>query len=221
MLRLFNDPLGMLFLYASVYFLCVHKWRMASITYSLALSIKMNALLFLPGLCVVLFMARGALGAVGELLLVAAAQVLIGLPFIMHDSSAYFSSAFDLSRAFLFKWTVNWRFLGPELFTNPITAKVLLMLHVFTLLLFGVFRWTSLSRSFSWLTTRWNSGGQPPSAKCTSVTDRHFCHTCNQQLDWDDLCPQPALSILQLVCIATSITSMGIRTLVAAKVRRC
>ena len=160
----------MLFLYLSIFFLCKRRWRSASITYSLALGVKMNALLYLPGFCVVLFTARGAYRTIGHLVLMAVVQFLLGLPFIAHEPNAYVASAFNFSRAFLFKWTVNWRFLGLSIFSDPMTAKVLLTLHFLVLVLFGLFRWTRLSRSFSWLTDHWKRGGPPPSARFIVVT---------------------------------------------------
>ncbi|KAJ9123274.1 hypothetical protein QFC22_001472 [Naganishia vaughanmartiniae] len=81
-LRLFNDPLAMLALYASVVLFCKKKWYLGAIVYSyvcpsavpsksltsrsnrLALGIKMNILLFLPGLLVLLFQYKGLRGTI-------------------------------------------------------------------------------------------------------------------------------------------------------------
>eukprot|EP00567_Pseudictyota_dubia_P012719 CAMPEP_0197458078 /NCGR_PEP_ID=MMETSP1175-20131217/47671_1 /TAXON_ID=1003142 /ORGANISM="Triceratium dubium, Strain CCMP147" /LENGTH=78 /DNA_ID=CAMNT_0042992605 /DNA_START=27 /DNA_END=260 /DNA_ORIENTATION=+ len=49
-LRLFNDCPAMLLLYVSVYLFALNKWRTGCIFFSLAVSIKMNVLLFAPGL---------------------------------------------------------------------------------------------------------------------------------------------------------------------------
>ncbi|WFD34531.1 dolichyl-P-Man:Man5GlcNAc2-PP-dolichol alpha-1,3-mannosyltransferase [Malassezia cuniculi] len=169
-LRLFNDPLGMIFLYGSIYYMCMYRFKLASVLFSLALSVKMNALLFLPGFCLILFQSGGAYITYQNLLVIFFVQILIGLPFIGFSAKDYFSAAFDFSRAFLFKWTVNWRFLGAELFSDPRTAKALLILHVSTLLLFLLFKWTSLSRGISWVTSRWMDGGPLPSARYIAIT---------------------------------------------------
>lgn len=163
-LRLFNDPIAMLVLYGSALLLCQRRWRMASVVFrcvacshSIALSIKMNVLLFLPGLCVVLYRAQGAAQALLSLGLAVLVQVLLGLPFLVNDAPSYLRAAFDFSRVFLYKWTVNWRFLGEATFLHPHTAQLLLALHLLGLTLFGVFRWTGLgTEGVRWMVRRWH-----------------------------------------------------------------
>ena len=38
-------------------------------------------------------------------------QVALGAPFLIDNPVGYMMGAFNLGRQFLFKWTVNWRFL--------------------------------------------------------------------------------------------------------------
>ncbi|WFD00422.1 dolichyl-P-Man:Man5GlcNAc2-PP-dolichol alpha-1,3-mannosyltransferase [Malassezia yamatoensis] len=156
-LRMFNDPIAMFLVYNSIYWLCRRKWRLACVLYSLGLSIKMHVLLFLPGLGVVLFRGSGAMHTLQCLIWIVGVQVLIGSPFLMHDAQAYFSSAFDFSREFLFKWTVNWRFVGEKVFGAKSFARSLLYMHGLLLLLFGMYRWTSLAKEGPrWIWNRWN-----------------------------------------------------------------
>ena len=68
-------------------------------------------------------------------------QLLLGLPFLLVNPLGYVMRSFDVGRQFLFKWTVNWRFLGPELFVNRQFHAALLALHVIALLVFYVTRW--------------------------------------------------------------------------------
>lgn len=167
-LRLFNDPVAMFFVYGSIYLLCKRRWQLACVVYryvfrscSLGLSVKMNAFLFLPGLCVVLFRALGAFRALASLGVVVSVQVLVGAPLLWRDASAYVLSAFDFSRVFLYKWTVNWRFLDEATFLDPRLARALLGIHGVLLMLFGLFRWTGLGRDgLRWLVRRW-SGERP------------------------------------------------------------
>lgn len=176
LLRLFNDPLSIFFMYLCMYLLCCRRWKAACISYSLALSIKMNALLYLPGLLVILFRAIGATSTMVHVgVIVGGVQGILGLPFILRDPQAYISNAFDFSRMFLFKWTVNWRFLGEKVFSHPATSKVLLGLHVFILCVFGVHQWTNISKEgWKWVSSRWKGDSHPMSASfivrvlCTS-----------------------------------------------------
>jgi alpha-1,3-mannosyltransferase len=48
------------------------------------------------------------------------------------------SSAFDLSRAFLYRWTVNWRFISEDVFLSAAFARTLLFLHLSLLALLAV-----------------------------------------------------------------------------------
>ncbi|KAE8224480.1 hypothetical protein CF319_g2631 [Tilletia indica] len=114
-LRLFNDPFAMFFFYVAALALCKRSWTSAVIMFSLALSIKMNILLFLPALATILFRALGLPRSIPLALLFFAVQLLISLPFTSPSSTTrahYLTQAFDLSRVFLFKWTVNWRWTG-------------------------------------------------------------------------------------------------------------
>lgn len=108
---------------------------------SLALSVKMSVLLYLPGLAIILWQRRGIVHAVLHLSLILLFQVILGKPFLVEFPRQYLSGAFDLSRVFLFKWTVNWRFLGEEVFLNPIWARALLLGHLCSLLAFAHFNW--------------------------------------------------------------------------------
>ncbi|KAL9106124.1 MAG: hypothetical protein Q9227_008824 [Pyrenula ochraceoflavens] len=60
---------------------------------------------------------------------------------------AYITQAFNLSRVFLYKWTVNFRFLTEETFLSPALAYTLLLTHVSILLIFFQTRWIAPSRS--------------------------------------------------------------------------
>ena len=51
------------------------------------------------------------------------------------------SKAFELSRVFDYKWTVNWKFLDPETFHSPNLAVALLVAHAGLLFLFANYRW--------------------------------------------------------------------------------
>ena len=68
-------------------------------------------------------------------------QLLLSLPFLMENPLGYMNGAFDLGRQFMFKWTVNWRFLPEWLFLSRSFHLLLLSAHLLTLLLFALRRW--------------------------------------------------------------------------------
>lgn len=65
--------------------------------------------------------------------------------------------AFNLGRQFLFKWTVNWRFLPEWLFLSRYFHITLLACHLTVLLLFYLCKWTryvvpcKYNTTFSWI----------------------------------------------------------------------
>lgn len=144
LLRLFNDPLAMILLYASVLLLQLEYWKIGSFVFSLALGVKMNILLFVPGLLVVLFQYRGAAGVLDSLIIIGFVQLGLGGMYFFEDAEqlrTYFRSAYDFSRQFLYKWTVNWRFVPEDVFLTKAFANCLLGLHVAVLVAFGLYRW--------------------------------------------------------------------------------
>lgn len=78
-LRLFNDCWAMLFVYLSIWCLCKRRYSLASFLFSVALSIKMNVLLFLPPLLLILTKAQGLAGLIGHALIMISWQVSISL----------------------------------------------------------------------------------------------------------------------------------------------
>lgn len=60
----------------------------------------------------------------------------LALPFIRQNAYSYLSKAFDFDRVFMYKWTVNWKFLPEEIFISKALAVGLLCAHFVFLLLF-------------------------------------------------------------------------------------
>lgn len=140
-LRLFNDPVAMMLLFAAVNLFMEGHWSLGCGIYSLAVSVKMNVLLFSPGLLFLLLSEFGLIRTIPKLSLCASIQVILGLPFLLENPVSYVSRAFDLGRQFMFKWTVNWRFLPEWLFLNRYFHLLLLAGHLLTLLVFALRRW--------------------------------------------------------------------------------
>ena len=106
----------------------------------------MSLVLSLPGVAVVLFLGRGYHGSIRLAWLMFQVQLAIGIPFLMTNWQGYVGRAFDLSRQFLFRWTVNWRFVGEDLFLSKSFTVALLALHAAVLVLFVMTRWLKPAR---------------------------------------------------------------------------
>ncbi|GAB5037775.1 lethal neighbour of tid [Nannochloropsis oceanica] len=81
----------MCLLYAAVLFFSTNKWARGCLLYSLAVSVKMNILLFAPGLALLLLQALGPWGAVLHIFLCGLVQLLVAYPFLYHHPIAYLS----------------------------------------------------------------------------------------------------------------------------------
>ncbi|RDB24043.1 putative Dol-P-Man:Man(5)GlcNAc(2)-PP-Dol alpha-1,3-mannosyltransferase [Hypsizygus marmoreus] len=140
-LRLFNDCWAALAVHGAILLYQGGLDDTATFLFAAALSVKMSILLYLPGLLVILFKRRGLFSTCRHLMTMVAVQTLLASPFLAEDFWAYVNSAFDLSRVFLYKWTVNWRFVDEKIFLSRQWALGLLVGHVSVLVLFGLFKW--------------------------------------------------------------------------------
>jgi alpha-1,3-mannosyltransferase len=140
-LRLFNDCFAVFFLWLAVYIFQRRLWTLGSMAYSWGLGIKMSLLLALPAIGPILFLGKGVKGSLKQAWLMAQLQIVIALPFVPTNGIGYLSRAFELSRKFLFLWTVNWRFVGEEVFLSKGFSIALVVGHMSTLALFLMTRW--------------------------------------------------------------------------------
>jgi len=148
-LRLFNDPVAMIFLYASIIMFMKDRWSIGCVFFSLGVSVKMNVLLFAPGLLVLLLIKFGIVGSIMKITICAVLQLLLGLPFLLENPVGYIERSFNLGRQFFFKWTVNWRFLPEAVFLSRWFHVSLLLLHLTFLFIFFIKKWPSPSRGWS------------------------------------------------------------------------
>ncbi|XP_014481743.1 PREDICTED: lethal(2)neighbour of Tid protein [Dinoponera quadriceps] len=149
-LRLFNDPVAMVLLFASINAFLDDRWYLGSALYSLAVSVKMNILLFAPALLTAYLCILGMFKTLIHLSLCAFIQLVLGLPFLLANPVAYVKGSFDLGRIFEFKWTVNWRFLPEDVFVHPYFHLSLLLLHILTLL-YCAPNWITYMKSYATL----------------------------------------------------------------------
>ena len=139
MLRCFNDGVAMGLLYFAVLLFLANRWKLGSLAFSLAVSVKMNVLLFAPGLLLLYLRRFGLAGAMVNLSICAAVQLVLGLPFLLTYPYSYVKGAFDFGRVFTYIWTVNFKFLPEDVFVNPLLGKGLLLVHL-TLLGYFIYR---------------------------------------------------------------------------------
>ncbi|KAI3403063.2 ALG3 [Candida oxycetoniae] len=115
--------------------------------YSIAISIKMNALLYLPAFVIIVYFLNdeNLVKFLSIMAVIPLIQIVMGWKFLLplyNDDKAkeirwnYISQAFNFKRQFLYKWTVNWRFLSQEIFSSHAFAKILLIFHTVILLIF-------------------------------------------------------------------------------------
>ncbi|KAK8105443.1 glycosyltransferase [Apiospora kogelbergensis] len=145
-LRCFNDCFAAFFFWVTVFCFQRKAWTLGCLAFTWGLGTKMSLLLILPAVGIILLQGRGFSGALRSAAIMAQVQVVIGAPFLRENARGYLSRAFELSRQFFFKWTVNWRFVGEETFLSRPFSIVLLGLHVAVLATFAVQKWLKPSR---------------------------------------------------------------------------
>ena len=68
--------------------------------------------------------------------------MILALPYLLTNPQAYLIQSFDLSRVFMYEWTVNWKFIGEELFLSRVFHVSLLVGHLTLVWLFGFRKYT-------------------------------------------------------------------------------
>ena len=129
----------------------------AADVYSTAIAVKMNALLYLPGVVVVVYYLNGENLArtAAVMAVIPAVQWGTAWRFVMApvDNAAdveylrwtYFRQAFQFDRKFLYQWTVNWRFVPQEVFESGYFTTGLMVMLVVVMVWFG---WTRFAAPF-------------------------------------------------------------------------
>ena len=134
---LFNDSFEMIFVYLAICLLLKKRMTLSLLSFSVAASIKMSALLYAPGALLVFVNEIGfwrtARAAVPAVLF----QLLIGTPFLLSHPVEYLSKSFEFSRKFPWFLSHNWKFLPKATFDSTSFHVTLLILHVVTLAVFA------------------------------------------------------------------------------------
>ncbi|SCU87200.1 LAMI_0D05138g1_1 [Lachancea mirantina] len=154
-LRLFNDCFETLFAISTVMLLLISarfRSRMAcfaaSVAYGVAVSIKMNALLYLPAVVLCIFqLTQGSFLETGACLaLVEAWQIYVAREFLAEHANQYWPTAFDFGRKFMYKWSINWQMLEEDAFQHPLFHHSLLAAHLLVLIVFALTRFSNFAQ---------------------------------------------------------------------------
>ena len=129
-IHLFNDPIAILFLHAAVNMFLDNKWSLGSVFFSLGVSVKMNILLYAPALLCLYLNHLSLTMTLVQLTICAVVQLLLAAPFLTVAPLAYLTSAFNLTRSFLHRDSVNFAFLPRSLFLSRGLHLTLLVLHI-------------------------------------------------------------------------------------------
>lgn len=140
-LRLFNDCVAVALAHATIALLLYEHWYLGLIVFSVAVSVKMNVLLYAPSLLLLMLKGMSIRGVLSALSAAALVQVLFGLPFLISYPFEYLSKAFDLGRVFIHFWSVNFKFVPELVFTSKIFAFALLATQLLLLFFFAQSRW--------------------------------------------------------------------------------
>jgi alpha-1,3-mannosyltransferase len=88
----------------------------------------MNMLLYSPGILLCLLLSTGIYETFICLTICAAWQLILGYPFLSTYPMEYLKNSFDIGRVFMFKWTVNFKFLPEDIFVSkPLSVGLLLL----------------------------------------------------------------------------------------------
>lgn len=148
LLRLFNDCWATLALWAAIYLLQRREWESGALLWGLGLGVKMTLLLAAPAIALIILQGEGTVDGIFCGLFVLILHLIMATPFLERGTDfQYFRRAFDLGRQFLFKWTVNWRFVGEEVFLSRNFAISLLLVHLSLLWVFFQTKWIKPSAS--------------------------------------------------------------------------
>ncbi|KAL8633924.1 hypothetical protein Q9189_000436 [Teloschistes chrysophthalmus] len=170
LLRLFNDCFAVGFLFVAIYAYQHRIFTVGSVAYSLGVGTKMSLLLAGPAIGIILLQALPLRRALSSAFLITQVQFVVATPFLPVNARGYLSRAFEFSRQFLYKWTVNWRFVDEKIFLSREFAMGLVTANLCLLSLFFATRWLKPSGQSvqGFVSALWNPPS-PPIQQQTSL----------------------------------------------------
>lgn len=127
-LRMFNDCITMPIMHLCIYAALMEQWTLSSVMFGLALTTKMNVLLFYPALLMLQMARIPRRSLVLNQAAILMIQTVVAIPFLRVNPKGYLSLAYNVNREFQWVWTVNWRFLGQGIFMFLQRSKLLLII---------------------------------------------------------------------------------------------
>jgi alpha-1,3-mannosyltransferase len=129
-LGLFNDAVCVCVLVLAMCCLVRRQWLIGCLLYSFSVSIKMNILLYAPGLAVLLLHYTGPRRTAGYIAACGILQIAIAWPFLASHPYEYLAGAFNLGRQFDQHWSANFHFLPRNIFASKAFAAGLLTVTI-------------------------------------------------------------------------------------------
>lgn len=114
-----KEPFGQRFLYND------RRWYLGCLFMSIGISIKMNIMLFLPGLLCILLHSIPFLSVVICVAVGASWHVFVAFPFLSTYPDSYMHKSFEINRVFKKIYSVNYQYLPTSVFESPFFHSLL------------------------------------------------------------------------------------------------
>lgn len=151
LLRLFNDCWASFFLWAALYAIARGDWIVSPLAWTLGLGVKMTMFLPAPALAIMLVHHFGSEIAIFMGCASWVITFVTAIPFMgPNETFIYIKQAYNFGRVFIYKWSVNWKFVPEDLFLSKEFAYGLLALHITTLAIFAHGKWVRPSSNGLW-----------------------------------------------------------------------
>eukprot|EP00698_Gefionella_okellyi_P007312 TRINITY_DN1781_c0_g1_i1.p1 TRINITY_DN1781_c0_g1~~TRINITY_DN1781_c0_g1_i1.p1 ORF type:complete len:843 (+),score=132.48 TRINITY_DN1781_c0_g1_i1:36-2564(+) len=136
-----NDTPCTLAMVAAIVMILQYRYTTASMLFSFALANKLNVIFYAPAMFIVYFVELPLVAAVKQFMVVVALQLLLAVPFVLQNSSAYVGHTFNLSRTLLWEKTRNFKFVGREFYDDSRFHFLLLVVTALLIVVLLIWFW--------------------------------------------------------------------------------
>ncbi len=140
-LRLFNDAVSALVCQLTIHLIVAERLYLSCFFFSIAVSVKMNALLYVPGILFLLRSKQSLRTCLKLVLFATALQLALAMPFLLTNAHAYLHRSFEVTRKFDQLWSLNYQFLPASFFSSHAFSILLLLASALFYLLFWFRVW--------------------------------------------------------------------------------